>query len=161
MTDINKLCKPIVDSLKKEGLGNVVFDVEDAPKVLSVLREKAILEYATRAELEGRDVTQNELEEIEQRVLLFDPKECLSKVETEASEIARSIMATIILSDMLDTQLKLGIDVDDKKHDNRVVDSVTNRLIEAYPTLIAAAESAGQQILEKYLDEGAKNVQDS
>jgi hypothetical protein len=161
MTDVDRLCKPIMDSLKKAGLGNVVFDIEDAPKVLNVLREKAILEYATRAELDGREVTEQELEEIEQKVLLFDPRICLEKAEIEASEIARSIMATIILSDMLDTQLKLGIDVDDKKHDNKVVDSVTNRLIEAYPTLIAAAESAGQQILEKYLDEGAKNVQDS
>jgi uncharacterized protein (DUF849 family) len=161
MTDIDHLCKPIMDSLKQAGLGNVVFDSGDAPKVMDVLREKAILEYATRAESENREITQAELEEIEQKVLLFDPHICLEKAETEASEIARSIMATIILSDMLDTQLKLGIDAGDKKHDNKVVDSVTNRLIESYPTLMTAAESAGQQILEKYLDEGAKNVQDS
>jgi hypothetical protein len=161
MTDLDKLYKKIVDSLKQAGLGEVIFDVEDIPKIKDIFREKVVLGFSQRMETEGHEVTQEDLDDIESKVLLSNPTEYLMKAEIEASEIARSIMATIILSDMLDTQLKLGIDVHDKKHDNNIVESVTSRLMEAYPTLMTAAETAGQQILEKYLDTEANNVKNS
>ena len=161
MDKVDNLFNQVIESPKSAGLGEVVFDAEDDPKVQSILREKAILEYALRAELEGKDITESDLEKIESKVMLFDTRACLELAQKEASEIARSVLATTIVSDMLQEQLKLGIDPQGKKRDNNIVDSVTRRIMDAYPDLISAAESAGQHILEKYLEEGAKNVQGS
>jgi hypothetical protein len=159
--DVDKLRKAIVSALKKNSFATIVFKSEDAVDVQNVLREKAILEYSLRVEKRGSDVTEQGLEEVESKVLALDPKEFLAKSSVETTDLARSIFATKILSETVNEMLKLGIDLQDKKHDNTIVDFVTRRIMDAYPGLISAAESAGQQILEKYLDEGAKNVQDS
>jgi hypothetical protein len=58
---------------------------------------------------------------------------------------------------------KFSLDPSVKESDNkaRTVAEVEKKFSEVYPSLMTTAETAGQQILEKYLDEGAKNVKDS
>ena len=48
-----------------------------------------------------------------------------------------------------------------EKSDNKVVKTISKKFLEAYPQLMAAAETAGQQILEKILDKEIENVKDS
>jgi hypothetical protein len=69
-------------------------------------------------------------------------------------------MATTIMSDMID---ELTIDPTAEKSDNKVqvVKIVTQKFLEAYPQLMTAAETAGQQILEKILDKEINNGKDS
>ena len=69
-------------------------------------------------------------------------------------------MATTIMSDMID---ELTIDPVVDKSDNKatIVASVSKKFMEAYPALMAAAETAGQQILEKILDKEINNVENS
>jgi hypothetical protein len=60
---------------------------------------------------------------------------------------------------------ELTIDPMPEKSDNSIkkaiVGRVSDKFLEAYPQLMAAAETAGQQILEKILDKEIENGKDS
>jgi len=154
--DVEKRRRTIQGSLKRNGLGEVRFNSEDAPKVEQALRDKVYLKMS-----ESDDAYENGYDEIEaeQKIHSVDIPNCMEKASTEATEIARSIMATTIFSDLLD---ELTIDPTVEKSDNKatIVASVVNKFVEAYPQLMTAAETAGQQILEKILDKEIENVKD-
>jgi hypothetical protein len=82
----------------------------------------------------------------------------MEQASAEATDIAQSIMATTIMSDTID---ELTIDLTVEKSDNKVVRTVSKKFLEAYPQLMTAAETAGQQILEKILDKEIENVENS
>ena len=149
LEDVEKRRRTITGAIKTQGLGEVRFNSEDAPKVLDVLREKAYLA--------NPDIDYVAAEE---KIRSIDLLNCMEKASNEATEIARSIMATTIFSDLLD---ELTLDPTVEKSDNKavIVDSVANKFVEAYPQLMEAAETAGQQILEKILDKEIENVKDS
>jgi hypothetical protein len=96
----------------------------------------------------------------EQKINSVDVQKCMEQASTEATDIAQSIMAATIMSDMID---ELTIDPTGEKSDNKVqvVKIVTQKFLEAYPHLMTAAETAGQQILEKILDKEIENGKDS
>jgi hypothetical protein len=144
--EVEKKRRTITGALKRSGLGEVRYDSEDAPRVLDALREKAYLENPD-ADFE--------------KLLTFNPKNAMDQASKEATDIARSIMATTILSDMLEAQF--GIDPTVEKSDNKasMVDKVADKFVGSYQGLMTAAETAGQQILEKILDKEIDNVKSS
>ena len=149
--DVEKRRRTIQGAIKRYGLGEVRFDTADSFKVVEALREKAYLINPTGDELD-----------IESRIGLVNINNCMDRASDEATEIARSIMATTIFSDLFD---ELTIDPMPEKSDNTIkkaiVDRVSNKFMEAYPKLMEAAETAGQQILEKILDKEIENVENS
>ncbi len=149
--DVEKRRRTIQGSLKHNGLGEVRYDSEDASKVRNILLEKANIECLD-----------DEWEIAQERINALDVQGCLDKASTEATEIARSIMATTIFSDLFD---ELTIDPVPPKDDNNIkkeiVGRVSEKFLTAYPQLMTAAETAGQQILEKILDKEIENVEDS
>jgi hypothetical protein len=147
LEDVEMKRRTITGALKSNGLGEVRFDSEDASKVRNILLEKANIECS--------DV---EWEIEQERINALDIQSCLDKASAEATDIAQSIMATTIMSDTID---ELTIDLTVEKSDNKVVKTVSKKFLEAYPQLMAAAETAGQQILEKILDKEIENVKDS
>jgi hypothetical protein len=147
--DVEQRRRTIQGSLKNNGLGEVRFNSEDTLGVLDALREKAYLVYQ-----DADFVT------LEEQIRTIDIQKYMSQASTEATDIAQSIMATTIMSDMID---ELTIDPTVEKSDNKVqiVKKVSQKFMEAYPQLMTAAETAGQQILEKILDKEIENVKDS
>jgi hypothetical protein len=148
--EIEKKRRTITGALKHYGFGVISFDETDASTLKNALLQKAEM-YCI----------QDELEDEVERINSLNVQSLMDKAGQEASDIARSIMATTIMSDMLEAQFHL--DPEGKESDNKVraVAEVADKFTEAYPALLTAAETAGQQILEKYLDAEANNVQDS
>jgi hypothetical protein len=147
LEDVEMKRRTITGSLKSNGLGEIRFDSEDTPKILDALREKAYLANPD-----------TDFEITEEKIRSVDIQKCMEQASTEATDIARSIMATTIMSDMID---ELTIDLTVEKSDNKVVKTVSKKFLEAYPQLMTASETAGQQILEKILDKEIENVKDS
>jgi hypothetical protein len=149
--DVEKKRRTITGALKRNGLGEIRFDSEDTPQVLEVLREKSL--YAN---------PDTDFEEIENKIRAVDIVMGMELASMEATNIARSVMATTIFSNLLD---ELTIDPMPEKSDNSIkkaiVGRVSDKFLEAYPQLMAAAETAGQQILEKILDKEIENGKDS
>jgi len=147
--DVEKRRRTIQGSLKNNGLGEIRFNSEDTSGVLDALREKAYLVYQDA-----------DFVDLEEQIRTIDIQKYMSQASTEATDIAQSIMATTIMSDMID---ELTIDPTVEKSDNKVqiVKKVSQKFMEAYPQLMTAAETAGQQILEKILDKEIENVKDS
>ena len=157
LEDVEKKRRTITGALKQHGLGEVRFDSEDAPKVRQALRDKMYLQMS-----ESDEYYEGSYDEIdaEQKINSVDVQKCMEQASTEATDIAQSIMATTIMSDMID---ELTIDPTGEKSDNKVqvVKIVTQKFLDAYPHLMTAAETAGQQILEKILDKEIENGKDS
>jgi hypothetical protein len=145
--DVEKRRRTITGALKRYGLGEVRFDSGDSPKVVDALREKAYLA--------NPDIDYVVAEE---RIRQVNVENCMEQASNEATDIARSIMATTIFSNLFD---ELTIDPTPPKDDNNVkiaiVGRVVDKFLEAYPQLMQAAENAGQQILEKILDKEINN----
>jgi hypothetical protein len=152
LEDVEKRRRTVTGALKQHGLGEIRFDPEDAPKIEQVLRDRIYLQMSES----------DEYDEIaaEEKIHSIDVEKCMNDASTQSTDIAQSIMATTIMSDMID---ELTIDPAVEKSDNKVevVKIVTDKFMEAYPQLMTAAETAGQQILEKILDKEIENVKDS
>jgi hypothetical protein len=145
--DVEKRRRNIQGAIKHYGLGEVRFDTEDAPKIVDALREKA---YLINPDID--------FEIAESKIRAVDVNNCMEQASTEATEIARSIMATTIFSDLFD---ELTIDPIPEKSDNNIKKAIVGRVVtkflDTYPKLMEAAETAGQQILEKILDKEIEN----
>jgi hypothetical protein len=148
--EIEKIREMVIDSLEKDEIGVIAFDINDAPKIEQVLRDKV---YLQMSDSEGYDEIA-----VEEKIHSVDIQGCMNQASYEATGIARSVMATIIIADMID---ELTIDLTVEKSDNKVVKTVSKKFLEAYPQLMTASETAGQQILEKILDKEIENVKDS
>ena len=152
LEDVEKRRRTVTGALKQHGLGEIRFDSEDAPKIEQVLRDRIYLQMSESGEYDEISA--------EEKIHSIDVEKCMNDASTQSTDIAQSIMATTIMSDMID---ELTIDPAVEKSDNKVevVKIVTDKFMEAYPQLMTAAETAGQQILEKILDKEIENVKDS
>ena len=152
LEDVEKRRRTVTGALKQHGLGEIRFDSEDAPKIEQVLRDRIYLQMSESGEYDEIAA--------EEKIHSIDVEKCMNDASTQSTDIAQSIMATTIMSDMID---ELTIDPAVEKSDNKVevVKIVTDKFMEAYPQLMTAAETAGQQILEKILDKEIENVKDS
>jgi hypothetical protein len=152
LEDVEKRRRTITGAIKQQGLGEIRFDMGDAPKILNVLRDKVYLQMSESG-------LYDEIE-AEEKIRAVDIQKCMADASVQATDIAQSIIATTIMSDMID---ELTIDPTVEKSDNKVeiCKKVSGKFMETYPGLMAAAETAGQQILEKILDKEIENVKDS
>jgi hypothetical protein len=152
LEDVEMKRRTIAGAIKQQGLGEVRFDSADVPKILDALRDKVYLQMSETGLYDEIGA--------EEKIHAVDIQKDMEQASTEATDIARSIMATTIMSDMID---ELTIDPTVEKSDNKVeiCKKVSKKFVEAYPNLMAAAETAGQEILEKILDKEIENVKDS
>jgi hypothetical protein len=152
---VAKVRKMTPKGMKNKSWGSIQFDQNDAPAVIDVMRERMVTKRAMALEIDGREITENDLDEIETALHGVNVMDDYFAFVAQRSEtVLRDMVEVTAIQLVRDAILKFGIDADKRKHDNKraALKEAKERMNTAYPDLLKASETAAQSMLDEAID---------